>query len=118
MPLLPPLPLTNMLSMAMRLLIMPQPHGRAELMGSGGGVAALMKLLREEGQGGCEWRDLLSLVVLMIGCLCTEAAGRELVRVAAAVMISRSGGSGACVHDHIPRISFCKTNRISLCKKN
>lgn len=57
------------------------PHGRSELMGTsgGGGVAPLMKMLREEGAGANGWRDVQSLVVLMIGCLCTDAAGRELV---------------------------------------
>jgi hypothetical protein len=51
-----------------------------EVVGGGGGnVLSLMKLLRHEGAADGGKRDLLSLVVLMIGCLCTDAGGRELV---------------------------------------
>ena len=57
-----------------------QPHGRAELIGGGGAsVSALMRLLRDDGTGDAGWRDVQSLVLLMIGCLCTEAEGRDLV---------------------------------------
>ncbi len=75
------------------------------MVGGGSGILAVMKLLREESSVVAGWRDVQSLVVLMIGCLCTDAGGREVVSRGRSVNYVSVNGAAARSFDIIVAVA-------------